>query len=257
MKQFSQPKHFSAFDGIERILTKQSLRGMASLKPLLPYVVFYISFASPTVMSTEALVFELPPNPKENRKIHTDQVSLLPCKIEYDGSAPVHLYFRPELVDDNGIPISIRNVIDSSSVNAQRDINQITTPSLNTPLGSSENPQYYSAAIRGRQITGRKVYLPEDTVGIVLSDGKTPPASMGSTKPVSKLGKKLTTVAPPQVIFEEGSSVVQLDAQFSSFFLWNRDQNRHDNNYIARSIEEYLPIQAALHGVDSCDSDDE
>ena len=209
------------------------------------YDVILFLYFSPTTssfkMSQEIISFELPHTQRESRSLLCDNVSLLPCKIQYNGPAPVSLYFQPELVDSNNIPLSSIAVLNATN----------TTLDESRPLGavvdnSSSESQYYTSALRGRQMTGRKIKMPTDTVGIVLTDGT---ENVLVNKSMGTKVKKTSTLVNP-VVFDANASIVKLENKFNSFYLWNKDQNQYDNNYIANAVETYLPISAALHGYD-------
>jgi len=144
-------------------------------------------------------------------------------------------------VDSNNIPLSSIAVLNATN----------TTLDESRPLGavvdnSSSESQYYTSALRGRQMTGRKIKMPTDTVGIVLTDGT---ENVLVNKSMGTKVKKTSTLVNP-VVFDANASIVKLENKFNSFYLWNKDQNQYDNNYIANAVETYLPISAALHGYD-------
>lgn len=183
-------------------------------------------------MATETLNFEIPTQKKDIRKIRSESVSYLPCKIGYDGPAPVHLYFQPEPVNENNVPISSLSVVQAQG-------HSVVNDSKNS---REDQQQYYSASLRGRQITGKVLSFDQQVVGIVLSDGKT--NKLNSSSNSSDIGLEL----------EEKQSIT-LESAFDSMFVWNRDLSRHDNDFVCRAVEEYLPLQSSIHGL--VDSDDE
>ncbi len=234
--------------------------------------------------------FELPLIPKDVRKLHCESVSLLPCKINYDGPAAISSYFRPEPINDDNVLVSISDMVKTAANNNNNNtqventtesttISSPTTNTTTTSDPSNTKHQFYTATIRGRQITGRKLRLPSDTVGIVLvnDNSRTSVSTAMSAQNImkSRMNQNININTmmgrDPDIMNDDGNEngedqftsisssqtqiKINIQSKFDEFFVWNRDLSRHENDFLIRSVEEFLPISSALHG--DGDGDDE
>ncbi|CAH0475690.1 unnamed protein product [Peronospora belbahrii] len=87
------------------------------------------------------------------------QVHSLPCRIHYDGLAPVHTYFQPQLIDGNSNSTDHGgSTLEEQDVKVELD-------------GKDNDNNMLHAEFRGIQLQGEKMSLtPMGFTGLVLED---------------------------------------------------------------------------------------
>ena len=97
---------------------------------------------------------------------------LLPCDIEYEGNAPVHIFFRPTKVEGAGPSTDDAATKQPESNDEKADG---TTASANSNSNSNSNSSSQEPAILAAQLRGRGLLcvqptaLPDSVVGTVVS----------------------------------------------------------------------------------------
>ena len=95
---------------------------------------------------------------------------LLPCDIEYDGNAPVHIFFRPTAVAGAGA--STDEAAECSEGKAEGTTAGVADSDGNGTTGSSnsQDPAILAAQLRGRGLLCvQPTPLPDSVVGTVVS----------------------------------------------------------------------------------------
>lgn len=126
------------------------------------------------------------------------QMHLLPCHAKNSAVANVNEFFM-------------------STMKKCEDLPQDSTSGSG---GSGEGP-FYTAALRGRQLTGPLVKVPDGFSGHVLSEQRT----KGDTERVA--WKEVGT--------------------FDEFHMWNRDSNRHERDDLRRAVVEWPALAEMIH----------
>ena len=93
---------------------------------------------------------------------------VLPCEIAYNGPAAVQRYFQP---------VPARSPASSTPPSAPSS----SATYISTAEPSASSSRWYSAAFRGRQLTGERVALPQHTIGLLIRDAKQRTASSSSS----------------------------------------------------------------------------
>ena len=92
---------------------------------------------------------------------------LLPCDIEYDGNAPVHIFFRPTTVEGAG---ASTNESESNDVKADGATATASADANSNSNSSSQDPAILAAQLRGRGLLCvQPTPLPDSVVGTVVS----------------------------------------------------------------------------------------
>lgn len=148
-------------------------------------------------------------------------------------------YFVPEpldsLQDKSAPPKSVKGSVDQPAESSR------------TSGNDSKTPTYYKSAFRGRQVTGRKLDLPEDCFGLVLQEAlqNTPHPSDESS-----VGAPESSSTGNSELRIPNANVIRVGGVFNSFYVWNKDDRKHDYDHVVRVVEEFFPLAAALHGDD-------
>lgn len=146
----------------------------------------------------------------------SSSVHMLPCFIAYDGPAQVSTYFTP----------LIQPLPSNSS--------------------STQQPQKYRNAFRGRQLTGEKLALPKGCTGLVLQEDVTKTTGVLSEAAAAQSShggsskRKATSITNSKLEWTA-------EHRFDALWLWNRDEELHERDGIKRCINEWLPLAAAIH----------
>ena len=133
-------------------------------------------------------------------RVSRSEVHVLPCSIHYNGAAEVRRYFQPTAVNNPTLASlhssrSAEPVSDAATANLT-----FTTASLpaapaadNEPVASDS--RWYTAAFRGRLLTGERVSLPPLTIGLLLadSDGEFNSSNGGSSGDGGSSGGRLSS----------------------------------------------------------------
>ena len=214
-------------------------------------------------------------------------VHVLPCEIHYNGPAAVRQYFQPARVIN---PLLATAASSSSSAAASSPTTYITkeSPSPAASVTASRagadssvdaaalaSSAWYTAAFRGRQLTGEKVALPPNTIGLVIRD-KQPNSALRSNRTSSSSSKRhrqakrqplSSAVDEESIVVEDGTDIVAVadggeeeaesrvdwlvDGWYTDLTLWGRDADWKgaDQGMLKRSVLDWPVIAAALHDV--------
>ena len=118
--------------------------------------------------------FKTKQNCKTKRKQATMSSSaechLLPCDIEYDGNAPVHIFFRPTVVEGAGASTDEAANKESESNDVEADGTTASDEANSNNSSSSQDPTILAAQLRGRGLLCvQPTSLPDSVVGTVVS----------------------------------------------------------------------------------------
>lgn len=159
-------------------------------------------------------------------------VHSMPIKIKYDGPAKVSSYFNPQ------------KKVKYISALASSDIGPLQAD-------TSNGTEFFVAAFRGRQVTGREVNLrANNAIGLIVEGGvkekQAPPVQY------RKIGKnKNAPAAPAPTPTAEATPSVKPNATvtgvFDTMMVWNKDDLEITTDHISYSIDEFLPLAHALH----------
>lgn len=95
---------------------------------------------------------------------------LLPCDIEYDGNAPVHIFFRPTTLEGAGASTDEAADKESKSNDVKADGTTASADSNSNSNSSSQEPSILAAQLRGRGLLcAQPTSLPDSVVGTVVS----------------------------------------------------------------------------------------
>jgi len=175
---------------------------------------------------SQPVAFPLPSSAKELRRLRKSPVHLIPAAISHDGPANVSAFFRPA-------PHVVRER--SISTDAPEYVSTVTY---------ADDKTIYKAALRGRGLTGLKLALPQDTIGVVLEQGA--PAAAGLP------GRGLAGASAGAEEGKESASVVNahVDGVFTELYTWGKDKDPHDTAYVHKAMREFVPLAAAFHETD-------
>lgn len=220
----------------------------------------------------------------EESGVSVSVMHVLPCEIHYNGPAAVTQYFQPTRVIN---PLLAAAASSSSSV-ARSPTTYISTETPSTDAswvsatgsgggdGTADaalaESRWYTAAFRGRQLTGEKVALPAHTIGLVIKDSKQhkqqqqrhntsskrhrparPHASRSAA--ASAAEDECAVVEDMTAVEGEGEAGVRVDwlvdGWFTDVTLWGRDTDWKgvDQSILKRSLLDWPVIAAALHYV--------
>ena len=204
-------------------------------------------------------------------------VHVLPCSIHYNGPAAVQRYFHPEQAHNPTLTATAATVTQPATTYISA-----AAPTADQSQSALADSRWYSAAFRGRLLTGEKVSLPLRTVGLVVRE-----ANGGRTRLLSSVGsnggaKRHRMSRPPSrgrhsasaaddecVVVDDdvthaSSSTVAgggegatggahidwvVDGWFDAVTLWGRDSDWKgvDQSRVKQSLLEWPAIAAALH----------
>lgn len=173
----------------------------------------------------KTIIFTIPQTVKQVKSLQKP-LHHIPIKIDYNGPAAVSSYFHPHP----------RDKFESSLSH-----NKITHE--NVKILQTKESQYYSASFRGREVTGKLITLPSDTVGLVIEAG----AQEDSGIQVRKIGVKKVDKPAESSIEPKIAANCTVTGAFNQFYIWNKDNDEIPSNYMSRSIDEFLPLANALH----------
>ena len=197
-------------------------------------------------------------------------VHVLPCAIHYNGPAAVQRYFHPTTVHN---PIRTKAVANSNLADASSLVvtaTYISTSSLPPDTTDSQcapraDSPWYTAAFRGRQVTGERIVLPQHTIGLVLRDGGASSGGGGRGSVSAKRHRaSAAAVDDDECIMENGSTRASnmsaadeagpridwvVDGWFDAVTLWGRDSDWKgaDQSALKRTLVEWPAVAAALH----------
>ena len=153
--------------------------------------------------SNEGRAFSRQNQPSKATMSSTAECHLLPCDIEYDGNAPVHIFFRPTAVEgassgeagtqkhsESSASDAHNNKTETATTNAGAD-NADTTSSSNDSTG------VLAAQLRGRGLLCvQPTALPTSVVGTVVSTehATRTGSSSGSGSGVELVGGTFTSI---------------------------------------------------------------
>ena len=143
---------------------------------------------------------------------------LLPVAIAHSGQANVSAFFRP-------VP---RQAASSSSASGE------IAPGTDATIAA-----VYTAHFHGRELSGKKVPLPEGCTGMVVEKS-------GRTEEAKEAGAGADTALQ----WRAGRT-------FDEFCLWNRDAATEERDDIMRNVAEWGGMAEALHGALSPPPEDE
>ena len=169
---------------------------------------------------------------------------LLPCHIRANAPAAVSRFFQPQQLINPLLPPAAGSAADAEPAAAASAAASSPSPGSYIPSALPSTTSYltqpvcaapasaaaaaalasscwYTGAFRGREMTGEKLRLPADCVGLVLSRGR-----------------------------EAQSSSWRVMSRFQSLFLWHRDQDWRgdDRSLLRQTMTDWPSIAAALHG---------
>eukprot|EP00808_Paulinella_micropora_P018312 g10260.t1 len=155
------------------------------------------------------------------RSLDGKSLHLLPCEIKHTGAARVSAFFHPTAVQSP--PQRVEEGGSSSSSAA-----------------SSGGPeQLWSAAFRGRQVTGATVRLPPGATGLFLAAQ----TSAGKGKAEKKAKAEKGGAGGAAQVGEPLSA----HASFSEFTLWNVDAETIGRDFIKKNLTDWPALAHAIH----------
>lgn len=94
----------------------------------------------------------------------------MPCSVDYDGLAPVQMYFRPESVALKDEEMKSKNQTELE----QGHSNCMDEPAGQQPSVEAESYSHMAASFRGRGLLARSIHeLPESVIGGVFTQSQT------------------------------------------------------------------------------------
>ena len=192
------------------------------------------------------------------------EVHVLPCAIHYNGPAAVQQYFQPTQANcptSQPHPATSPTTTTTTSTTATTYISTSAAPTAHSQSALLAESRWYTAAFRGRLLTGERVTLPQHTIGVVLRDAPPTGTVSGGGSGGSKRhrgaaadGRRVDGAEDGGSAREAGSHVDWLvDGWFDSLTLWGRDSDwaGADQSWMKRSLLDWPVIAAALHSTDN------
>ena len=244
--------------------------------------------------------------------VSESEVHVLPCEIHYNGVAAVSSYFQPSRVvnpllsaassssadsvaalsrsptSSPGTYISAEAPTASGQVSAMGSVTNGSSSSSGSTSAALASSSWYTAAFRGRELTGDKITLPSNTIGLVIKDKQQPHhssavrsnSSRGTSSSSSSSSSKrhrqsaaATATSDDCVMLPDadmpsnsstGADDVEavgmridwvVDGWFKDVTLWGRDADWKgaDQSLLKRSLLDWPVVAAALHYVPPVD----
>ena len=187
----------------------------------------------------------------------------LPCKIDADPGAqhPVSIYFKPAKYRKVGgknchySELVIEPIEEAATEEAEvvdEDENDTTPTTTTTPIPSETidddtvPTNLLAANLRGRQLIGRPVALPENSIGLVLKKKK---SSKQLTMFASKSNQDDLTDSQLEEIGIDGPRV-ECVGVFKEIVHWGHDfAPGGDQEHLGTTLRDHVENMAAVHGV--------
>lgn len=138
---------------------------------------------------------------------------VLPCQIDYNGPANILTYFTPTI----------------------KQIQQ-----------SYSSDTLYQSRFRGRLMTGKNVKLRNDCIGLVVNDN-----IKENNKIVSNVAveKELNNSNSNNNNQQQYKTTWTLNNTFNNIFLWNRDEQINERDYMMHALTDMIDLNNVIQGV--------